>query len=151
MTTPDGISTEDWDVAHELTVDLVNAEEGEEEEQCRHRLLEYLGELEEKYGPRPSILATRADFMVDDVPGRLDLFSRAYALSAKAGDLRNQLHVALSLAELYMEEFQDAGTAGMWLSRVKDHVERIGNDVDWREYERVRAAFEQLQLRKGLA
>jgi hypothetical protein len=145
VTTPDGISTEDWNVVHELTVDLVNAEEGEAEEQCRHRLLEYLGELEGKYGPRPSLLATRADFMVDDVPGRLDLFSRAYALSAEVGDLRNQLHVASSLAELYIDELRDIDNASKWLSRAKDHVERIGNEVDCREYERVKRALERLR------
>jgi hypothetical protein len=104
VTTPDGISTEDWDIVHELIVDLVNAEEGPDEEECRHRFLKYLDELEDKYGARPSILATRADFIVDDVPRRLELFSRAYALAAEAGDARNQLHVASSLAELYIEE-----------------------------------------------
>lgn len=150
MTTPDGISTEDWDVVHELTVDLVNAEEGEDEEQCRHRLLEYLDELEDKYGPRPSILATRADFIVDDMPGRLDLFNRAYALAAEAGDARNQLQVASSLAELYIEELRDIDAGSIWLSRAKDHVESVGNEVDWREYERVRGALERLQFRKDL-
>lgn len=147
MTTPDGISTEDWDVVHELTVDLVNAEEGLNEEECRHRLLQYLDELEEKYGARPSILATRADFIVDDVPGRLQLFNRAYALAAEAGDARNQLHVAASLAELYVEELGDIDSGSMWLSRANDHVERVGNDVDRREYVRVRDALERLRQR----
>ena len=90
-TTPDGISSEDWDRVHELAIDVVNAEEGEEEDLCRSRLLEYLDELEAQYGARPSILATRADYLVNDVPGRLALFNRAYALAAEVDDVRNQL------------------------------------------------------------
>jgi hypothetical protein len=150
MTTPDGISTEDWDVVHELTVDLVNAEEEEDEEQRRHRLFEYLDQLEDKYGSRPSILATRADFIVDDVPRRLDLFSRAYALATEAGDAHNQLQIASSLAGLYIEELRDIEVGNMWLSRVRDSVERVGSEVDRREYERIRAALDRLRVRKYL-
>jgi hypothetical protein len=112
--------------------------------------LDYLDELENKYGVRPSILATRDDFMVDDVPKRLDLFKRAYVLATEAGDGRNQLHVAASLAELYIEELRDIDASSMWLARAKEHMERFGNEIDWREYERVRRALEQFQIRKDL-
>lgn len=148
MTTSDGISTEDWDTVHELTVDLVNAGERPDEEECRHRLFEYLDELEEKYGARPSILATRADFIVGDVPRKLELLGRAYALAGAAGDARNQLHIASSLAELHIEEHGDTNAGSMWLSRAKDSLDQIGNDVDRREYDRARDALERLRLRK---
>jgi hypothetical protein len=150
MTTSDGISTSDWDLVHQLSVDLVNAEEGEDEEHCRQKLFEYLDELEDKYGSRPSILATRADFIADDVPRRLDLFSQAYALAAEAGDTHNQLHVASSLAELCIDELHDIEAATMWLGRAKDHTDRVGNEVLRREYERVKRALERLQARKSL-
>jgi len=64
MTTADGISTEEWDIVHQLGVDIVNATinaTGQEEDRCRARLFEYLDKLEAKYGELPSILATSLD------------------------------------------------------------------------------------------
>jgi hypothetical protein len=64
MATSDGMSGEDWDLVHELALEIANAEDGSpEEELSRNRLLRYLDELEERYGRRPSILATRADYV----------------------------------------------------------------------------------------
>lgn len=146
MTTSDGISSEDWDLLHELAVEVVNAEAGEEEDLCRRRLLDYLDELESKYGPLPSILATRADYLVDDIPGRLALFNRAYALAAEAGDARNQLRIASSLAALYIEELEDAAEASKWLARAKGYL-GDGTDVDRREYARVDKSLRRLQSR----
>ncbi len=144
MTTSDGISSEDWDLLHELALEVVNAEPGAEEDLCRRRLLDYLDGLESKYGPLPSILATRADYLVDDIPGRLALFSRAYALAAEAGDARNQLHIASSLAVIYIEELEDAAEGSKWLARAKAHL-GAGTDVDRREYARVDKSFRRLQ------
>jgi hypothetical protein len=59
-TTPDGISTEDWDRVHELSLEVVNySAVGEEEasDQASNQLRELLDELQEKYGPLPSLLA----------------------------------------------------------------------------------------------
>jgi hypothetical protein len=144
MTTSDGISSEDWDLLRELAVEVVNAEPGEDEELCRRRLLDYLDGLESKYGPLPSILATRADYLVDDVPGRVTLLSRAYALAAEAGDARNQLHIASSLAAIYIEEVENAAEGGKWLARAKEHL-GAGTDVDRREYARVEKSLRRLQ------
>src|SRR5438094_3104927 len=129
MTTSDGINTEDWNSVHELALAVVNADDGSVEERlCRVRLLEYLDELESKYGPRPSILATRADYLVDDVPGRIALLTRAYALAAEAVDSRNQLQIASSLAALHVEELEDAAEARRWLTRAQAHL-GAGTDV----------------------
>jgi hypothetical protein len=144
MTTSDGISSADWDMLRELAVQVVNAEPGEEEDECRRRLLDYLDELEGKYGPRPSILATRADYLVDDVSARVALLNRAYALAAEAADSRNQLQIASSLAALYVEEFQDAAEANKWLDRAQAHI-TAGTDVDRREYARVDKSLRKLR------
>ena len=147
MTTSDGISSEDWDRVHDRVLDVVNAEEGEEEDQCRRRLLEYLDELEGKYGPLPSILSTRADYLLGDVPGRIALFKRAYATATEAGDVRNQLYVTSSLAALYVLELEDVVEGRSWLAHAERFLDRVGTDVDRREFDRVKELLQRLESR----
>jgi len=142
MQTPDGISSEDWDLVHELAIEIVNATKEDEEAAYRRRLLDYLDELEAKYGALPSILATRADYVdVDDVPSRLDLLLRSYSSAVTRGDVRNQLYVALSLAALYVDELEDVAQGRQWLARAREHLTMAGNEVDVREYERIMASL----------
>jgi hypothetical protein len=58
MSTSDGISDEDWDVISDLAVEMARLLV--ERERCRDSMLAALQTLEEKYGPRPGIVATRA-------------------------------------------------------------------------------------------
>jgi len=147
MSTPDGISTEDWDVVHELAVEIVNAN-GEREERCRAHLLSYLDELQEKYGERPSILATRADY-VGDARSKEELLRRAYALAQARGDGRNALYVAHSLAELYIEEFKDASEGHKWLGCLKQQLVEIDKGWYAEEHDRLHHAAQQLRPDQG--
>ena len=147
MTTSDGISKEDWDRVHELVLEVVNAEEGEEEDLCRRKLLNYLDELEEKYGPLPSILSTRADYLLGDVLGRISLLKRAYATATEAGDVRNQLYVSSSLAALYVLECEDIAEGSSWLVHAEKFLDRVGTDVDRREFDRVKEHLQRLKSR----
>lgn len=92
VATPDGISTQDWDMVHELAVDIVNTN-GDEQENSRVRLLNFLDELEEKYGELPSILATRADYTAD-LRRKEQLLIRAYVLAGARHDSLNELELA---------------------------------------------------------
>jgi hypothetical protein len=66
MGTTDGIADSDWEHVKDLVTRLCGAVEGSKEEETSERdLMAYLDELEDKYGPLPSILATRADFLLD--------------------------------------------------------------------------------------
>ena len=71
--TPDGISADDWDQVHELALAIVNAEEEVEGADHRNRLLKYLRELRSKYGELPSILATEADYVLDECASTSDV------------------------------------------------------------------------------
>jgi hypothetical protein len=126
MATPDGISTDDWDVVHELAVALVNAADPQENARCRERLFEYLDQLEQRYGQTPSILATRADFVDgDDDSVREPLYNRAYELATVRSDWTNALLVAHSLAELYIEDRHDVVNGRLWLARLKEHLAQV--------------------------
>ena len=143
MTTPDGISSDDWDLVHELAVGIANAA-NEQEAACeRYRLLEWLDELERKYGSAPSILAARADF-IGNVENKRDLLLRAHSLAEERHDMRNALYVAHSLAELYLEEFQNAVEGRRWLQRVEDHLVQVDDGWFAEEYERLRAMADEL-------
>jgi hypothetical protein len=59
--------------------------------------------LEEKYGPLPSLLATRADY-VDSPEEREYLLLRAYEQARALNDLKNLVEIAESLASFYIED-----------------------------------------------
>lgn len=150
MGTSDGISSKDWDFVHELAVDIVNATD-EERDEIRSRLLGHLDRLQRKYGDLPSILATQADY-VDDVSQREQLLTRAYTLAASLHDALNELEIAQSLAELYVETLKEPQKAADWLKRLKLHVHESGKARDKREYDRLRGALRGMNLkvlRKG--
>jgi hypothetical protein len=144
MGTSDGISTKDWDIVHELAVEIVNAPDCEKGHH-QNRLLEYLNALEVKYGPRASISATRADYLEDDDPAREELLLRAYALAEARSDAPNLIYVAQSLAEMYVAK-RELPAANRWLNRMREHVVARG-DADYSEYERVRAEYRKLAIK----
>lgn len=145
MATSDGISSEDWDLVHGCAVDVVNAPDADKP-QHRQRLLDCLEALEAKYGPLPSILATRADYLDEGDPAREQLLLRAFALAEARDDASNVVHVASSLAELFLDK-RDLASADRWLTRMRESL-GAGNDVDHAEYERLRAEYRRLAIQR---
>lgn len=121
MATSDGISSEDWDMVHDLSLKIVNAEAESEEHIYTNQLLQYLDELEVKYGVLPSILATRADY-VSDTNEQSALLRQAYALAEASRDISNLKEIAHSLAELYIEDLQDPSEGQTWTERLRSHL-----------------------------
>src|SRR4029077_6671165 len=136
VATPDGISGEDWDKVHELAVEIINADDVESEVR-RSQLLSYLDQLEKKYGELPSILATRADY-VEELGAKEELLTRAYMLASTFQDAGNQLDVAHSLAELYIEKFQDTTEGKIWLDRFGKQLEQTKEMGYLEHYQRLR-------------
>jgi hypothetical protein len=146
VATSDGISTEDWDVVHQLAVDVANAAMKDAEDQVREltqRLLRWLDRLDDKYGERPSLLATRADY-IEDVGSKEQLLTRAYALAEDRGDALNGLATAHSLAELSIEDIADDVRGHLWLGRLRARL--VHQDDGWyaEEHDRLRQTLENL-------
>lgn len=139
--TPDGISTEDWGRVHDLALAIVGAaDEPETYEAHRQELCVLLNELEERYGLRPSILATRADYTAE--PGEAGpLLEQAYALAVASGDCRNALYAACSLVDFSLAELRSVHDAQRWLAAALRHTEECGDDSDRRECTRLQAAL----------
>jgi hypothetical protein len=103
--TSDGINDDDWDRIHELAVDIVNCSANEDqagEARARSALIVLLDRLDEKYGVKPSLLATRADY-VDSAEEKQRLLMTAYSEAERIADHLNRQLIAHSLAEFYIE------------------------------------------------
>ena len=113
--TSDGISAEDWDRVHDLAVDVVNcADDSVAWTAARRAMRDYLRELHDKYGDRPSLWATEADY-ADSPHETEELFLKAFDLAVRIEDEKNQKAIALSLAGMYATDLMDVDTARMWL------------------------------------
>ena len=115
--TSDGIDGADWDRVHELAVDVVNCSAAEDHAggaRARAFLIALLDQLDEKYGPRPSLLATRADY-VDSSDQREQLLLSAYAEADRIADDTNRELIADSLTHYYIEEVPNLDEGARWL------------------------------------
>lgn len=142
--TPDGISRRHWDSVHELAVEIVNASCRDDDSTGDRKtadLLHLLDNLEVVYGPLPSILATRADY-VDDIQRKEQLLHAAYDLAVQRRDERNALWIASSLAGLYVEEVGDRGQGVRWLAALEKHLGTLPDEDERQELERLRTRLD---------
>jgi hypothetical protein len=142
--TPDGISTEDWDRVHELALDVVNSSAEDDlvaSASASLRLRELLDELQEKYGPLPSLLATRGDY-VDSPVERDYWFSAAYEEAKRRGDAKNLVWIASSLATLHVEGIRDPVKGAEWLTLLEQHLVASPDESEAEEAHRLRGILQ---------
>jgi len=145
--TSEGITDADWDRVHELAVAIVNASAREEEAarvRARATLFTLLDQLDDKYGPKPSLLATRADYL-ESHEHREWLWRAAYTEALRLDDHTNQLLVAHSLAEFFIEEVGNLEEGATWLGVWREHLGIAPVNHDGAEL----ARLEALLLRGG--
>jgi hypothetical protein len=145
--TSDGITTEDWNEVHELAVEIVNhsaAEDHMAEARARASLMALLDRLDQKYGKRPSLLATRADY-VESPTERERLLLSAFSEAERIKDSGNRMLVAESLASLYLEELRNLDEGARWLGVWRDE---LGEDPARRDRDEV-SRFERILLGGG--
>jgi hypothetical protein len=138
--TSDGISTDDWRLVHELALEVVNlsaAGDVASRDAAAIRLLSLLDTLQEKYGPLPSLLATRADY-VDSPDEREYLLLKAYDEARILEDLKNLLEISESLASFYIEERSDYRHGEHWLRKLEDHLQSFHDPLLAEEAVRMR-------------
>jgi len=137
MPTPDGIANHEWNRVRQLATAVLDATNREQESHCRSRLFAYLELLEDKYGAKASILATRADFC-EDLHRRNELLHRAYASAEATDDAHNALYVAHSLAELHLDELGALDEGAKWLECMRGYLVRVDDGWFVEEYDRLR-------------
>lgn len=105
-----------------------------------------LNELDEKYGPKPSLLATRADY-VESASEKKRLLHIAYSEADRIRDHRNREMTAHSLAQFYIDEVGDLDSGAKWLG-----IWRIELGVEPGEFDRTELTrLEGLLLGTGRA
>ena len=137
--TPDGITDADWGRIHGLAVEIVNgslAEDQRSADRARTSLIELLDQFDEKYGPKPSLLATRADY-VDSPVEREGLLRKAFSEAERIGDQKNRELIAHSLAQLFIEDVRDLEEGARWLGIWRDQVGVEPVDYDLAELARL--------------
>jgi hypothetical protein len=137
--TEDGIATEDWDRVHELALEVVNSSgEGDipASEQASRHLVELLDDLQEKYGPLPSLLATRADYL-DRFEDREYWYLAAYKQAAERGEAKNLVSISESLASLYAEHLHWR-QAAEWVGLLEQHLIVCPDSFDAEQALRIR-------------
>ena len=147
--TPDGIAASDWDRVHELAVEIANctaADDASGEACARISLMRVLDDLEQKYGKRPSLLATRADY-VESLEEREWLLLAAFTEAERLGDHRNRELTADSLVHFYIEEVSDFDQGATWLAVWRD---ALGPEPD-SDGRRELARLESILLAGGAA
>ena len=141
MATPDGITTEDWDRVHELALEVVNLSAEDDEagsDAAKIQLRELLDDLQEKYGPLPSLLATRADY-VERVEDSEYWLTAAYEQAAARRDAKNLVWIAASLATLFVEDARDPARGAEWLARLDELLLVSPDPWERAEADRLRA------------
>lgn len=139
--TSDGIAGADWDRVHDLAVDIVNrsaADDQAGEARARDSLVALLNQLDEKYGPKPSLLATRADY-VESADERERLLLTAHSEAERIADDKNRALTAHSLAEFYVEEVRNLDEGAKWLGIWRNELGTEPVQRDLRELARLEA------------
>ena len=134
-TTSDGIPSKDWNRIHDLSLryaNTVTAGRRARAEVARRALLRALSKLEGALGERPSILATKADY-VKTRSRRQELLLRAFDSARRRRDRRNITLIASSLAEFFADEVGDKEQAVKWIKELEQalsvHFDRTEANV----------------------
>ena len=137
MDTSDGIRHCDWVEIESLAEAIVDASSsGADDKILVNNLISKLRNLEKRYGRLPSILATEADYVENDVE-QVKLLKEAYVSSCETNDVKNKSFVSASLAEFYTEKDINPEKAKYWLDQLKvnlhshsdSYLESVYDDV----------------------
>ncbi|MBU6953839.1 hypothetical protein [Hahella sp. HN01] len=127
-TTSDGIDIYEWETIVELASEIANMTAIDVDASLIERkLLLELDKLEEKYGPLPSILSTKAEY-IDEFRLKLTLLKEAYINSCEISDLNNRAFISSTIAELYIDNCNDIVRSKYWLEKFRKDLERYPED-----------------------
>lgn len=134
--TSDGVPKESWDKIHALAVAYANLSLGKSRqriERTRQKMLRLLRDLEYRFGERPSLLATRSDY-VKPTAYREKLLLRAFGLAKRRGDRPNMVLVSSSLASLYVEDIGNITEGARWLTELEAALSAHPDAIEKRTY-----------------
>ena len=139
--TSDGIPLSDWEAIKELSAKCANAVSDNFEDKkfsdLRKKMLRRLNRLSIKYGEKPSIFATKADYVISN-KNRENLLKSAFYLAEKMHDYKNMTLISSSLAEFYVEDIGDLENGKKWLDCLGVSLSKYPDQMEQRVYERIK-------------
>jgi len=102
---PKGIDKSDWDIVHQMALDVANAAMQDDDTLSDFKskiLLDYLFKLNKKYNDHPSILATIGDYL-NDAAERKKIYEKALAIAIKSNNEFEIAEISDELKELELE------------------------------------------------
>ncbi len=141
--TSDGISGFDWDKIRGMSADVANAAICDDQGALRKARSEILSAIKQfivKYGEKPSLLATKADY-VEDLNDRIPLLEKAYEISCDTCDVRNKTYISQSLAELYIDDMKDMQKGAFWVKNLAESLASYSEPYEAEEYIRLSSAL----------
>ena len=128
--TSDGIAAADWDSIHQIALKIANASLTDDDATMVAEyaaMHEALDELILKYGDKPPLWSTKADYQNDPVES-ISLYQKAYVLAEQTDSHKNKTMIAWSLAELYWDYLGDWYNTEIWLDKLKACLEGYPDD-----------------------
>ena len=147
--TADRIRTTDWNGVRKVATRIANAairNDSSAGKLAKQDLTALLDSLEEKYGPRSSIIATRADF-TDNQRDKIRWWKEANDLAEVTADRHNLLLIATSLCEFWIENKSDVTRGNKWLRIMKSHLAPNDRD-DYRCYRQLSRMLRKIEKQK---
>lgn len=108
----------EWDKIVNLAIEFAYPESLEQENLTRLELLDELSLLQDKYGKNVDILATQAQYILD-MKVKEQLFNEAFELAVLNHDIKNEVMITSSLADLYFD-LEDEDNFIKWLYQLKE-------------------------------
>jgi GH25 family lysozyme M1 (1,4-beta-N-acetylmuramidase) len=102
---PKGIDPSDWDIIHDIAIEVVNASSMSDDilmASKNQRMLDQLAEFHKKYGDHPAILATIADYL-DDENERKGMYLKALSIAKSQNDQDEIREIEDSLKDLELD------------------------------------------------
>lgn len=108
----------EWDKIVDLSIEFAYPESSEQENLTRLKLLKELLLLQDKYGKNVDILATQAQYTLD-MKAKERLFNEAFELAVLNHDIKNEVMITSSLADLYFD-LEDKNHFTKWVQKLKE-------------------------------
>lgn len=105
-----------------------------------------LAQMQRKYGPLPTLLATKADFTVNTAKRHV-LLKKAWRTAAKLDDKANLVLISSSLAELCLEDLKDLAEGDQWLAKLKSALELFDDKRERAEWSRLSKLSRRLKAK----
>ncbi len=133
--TPDGIMKIDWKEIEDLAEKIALGDDFLIK-QYTEEILNKLNALQNKYGDKPSILATKADY-INNIEQEIILLKKAYEIAQSMEDRINLTLTSSALAQRYVEIKKDAKNGRIWLNEFKACLNDCNDEFEAEEYTRL--------------